>query len=99
MEEFKDPRKTFGEALVEAGEKNDRIVALSADSSGGSGMKPFHEKFPDRHFEFGIMEQGIMGFASGLPLLLTVGTLSILGSGAIFAGKRFIAWRRGRPAA
>ena len=66
MEEFKDPRKTFGEALVEAGQKNDRIVALSADSSGGSGMKPFHEKYPERHFEFGIMEQGIMGFASGL---------------------------------
>ena len=37
MEELKDPRKTFGEALVEAGLKNDRIVALSADSSGGSG--------------------------------------------------------------
>jgi transketolase len=66
MEEFKDPRKTFGEALVACGQKNDRIVALSADSSGGSGMKPFHEKFPERHFEFGIMEQGIMGFASGL---------------------------------
>ena len=31
MEEFKDPRKTFGEALVEAGRKNNRIVALSAD--------------------------------------------------------------------
>lgn len=32
----------------------------------------------------------------GLPLLLTVGTLSVLGSGAIFAGKRFIAWRQDR---
>jgi transketolase len=64
--ELKDPRKTFGEALVAVGQKNNRIVALSADSSGGSGMKPFREKFPERHFEFGIMEQGIMGFASGL---------------------------------
>ena len=33
MEEFKDPRKTFGLALVDAARKNDRIVALSADSS------------------------------------------------------------------
>ncbi len=66
MDELKDPRKTFGEALVAAAHKNDRIVALSADSSGGSGMTPFREKFPGRHFEFGIMEQGIMGFASGL---------------------------------
>jgi transketolase len=66
MYELKDPRKTFGEALVEAGEKNPNIVALSADSSSGSGLTPFHQKFPDRHFEFGIMEQGIMGFAAGL---------------------------------
>jgi len=66
MEVLKDPRKTFGEALTEAGEKDRRIVALSADSSGGSGMTPFRERFPERHFEFGIMEQGIVGFASGL---------------------------------
>jgi transketolase len=66
MYELKDPRKTFGEALVEAGEKNPNVVALSADSSSGSGLTPFHQKFPDRHFEFGIMEQGIMGFAAGL---------------------------------
>lgn len=66
MEELKDPRKTFGEALLAAAQDNPKIVALSADSSSGSGMTPFKEKFPDRHFEFGIMEQGIMGFAAGL---------------------------------
>ena len=64
--EYKDPRKTFGEALVDVGEKYSEVVALSADSSKGSGMAPFHEKFPERHFEFGIMEQGVIGFASGL---------------------------------
>jgi transketolase len=85
MEEFKDPRKTFGEALVEAGQKNDRIVALSADSSGGSGMKPFHEKFPERHFEFGIMEQGIMGFASGLA---TTGKIPFFAAIAPFVTSR-----------
>ena len=63
---LKDPRKTFGEALVAAGEKNPRIVALSADSSSGSGLTPFQKRFPGRHLEFGIMEQGIMGFAAGL---------------------------------
>jgi len=66
MDELKDPRKTFGEALLEAAQDNPYIVALSADSSSGSGMTPFREKFPERHFEFGIMEQGIMGFAAGL---------------------------------
>jgi transketolase len=66
MEDLKDPRQTFGEALLEAARNNRHIVALSADSSSGSGMTPFKEKFPERHFEFGIMEQGIMGFAAGL---------------------------------
>ncbi len=66
MDELRDPRQTFGQALVEAARNNPRIVALSADSSSGSGMTPFKEEFPGRHFEFGIMEQGIMGFAAGL---------------------------------
>jgi transketolase len=62
----KPPIKVFGEALVEAGARNPNIVVLSADSSSGSGLGPFKEKFPERHFEFGIMEQGIIGYASGL---------------------------------
>lgn len=66
MSDTLDPRKTFGEALVEAGEKNSNIIVISADSSSGSGLTPFKERFPSRHLEFGIMEQGIIGFASGL---------------------------------
>jgi transketolase len=66
MSEARDPRKTFGEALVEAGEVHPNIVAISADSSSGSGLTPFKERFPARHLEFGIMEQGVIGYASGL---------------------------------
>jgi transketolase len=66
MSETQDPRKVFGEALVEAGEKNPDIVALSADSSSGSGLSPFKDRFPSRHLEFGIMEQGVIGYAAGL---------------------------------
>jgi len=33
--ELKDPRETFGKALVEVGEKFTNVVALSADSSSG----------------------------------------------------------------
>lgn len=66
MQELRDPRKTFGKALVEVGEKHPEVVALSADSSSGSGMGPFYQRFPQRHFEFGIMEQGIVGISAGL---------------------------------
>ncbi|WP_319415330.1 hypothetical protein [Marispirochaeta aestuarii] len=64
--EAKDPRKTFGEALTDAGSAIPEIIALSTDSSSGSGMGPFAKKFPERHYEFGIMEQGAIGYAAGL---------------------------------
>ena len=61
-----DPIKTFGAALAEAGKDYKNILALSADSSSGSGLTPFKEAFPERHIEFGIMEQGVIGYAAGL---------------------------------
>ncbi len=66
LSESKDPRKTFGEALAEVGAVMPEVLAISADSSSGSGLTEFKKKFPDRHIEFGIMEQGIMGYSAGL---------------------------------
>jgi transketolase len=66
INEMKDPRKTFGEAVIEVAAENNKVVVLSADSSSGSGMGDFPKKFPERHIEFGIMEQGVIGFAAGL---------------------------------
>lgn len=83
--EPKDPRKTFGEAVIEAAENNQDIVVLSADSSSGSGLGDFPKKFPDRHFEFGIMEQGVMGFASGLA---TTGKIPVFAAIAPFVTAR-----------
>ncbi len=85
INDMKDPRKTFGEALVEAAMENENVVALSADSSSGSGMSAFHAKFPERHIEFGIMEQGIMGYASGLA---TVGKIPVFAAIAPFVTAR-----------
>ena len=66
MTEVKDPRQALGEALVEVANENDRVIALSADSYGGSGLRSFKAQFPEKLLEFGVMEQGIIGFASGL---------------------------------
>jgi transketolase len=66
MNETRDPIASFGEALVEVGEAHGSVIAVSADSSSGSGLSPFKKRFPQRHLEFGIMEQGVLGFASGL---------------------------------
>jgi len=85
INELKDPRKTFGEAVIEAAGKNPDVVVLSADSSSGSGLGDFPKKFPERHFEFGIMEQGVIGFASGLA---TTGKIPVFAAIAPFVTAR-----------
>ena len=85
MSDMREPIPTFGEALLEVGEKFDNVVALSADSSKGSGMGPFKERFPERHMEFGIMEQGVIGFASGLA---TTGKIPFVAAIAPFVTSR-----------
>lgn len=85
MNELKDPRKTFGEAVIEVAGENSNVVVLSADSSSGSGLGDFPSKFPDRHFEFGIMEQGVTGFASGLA---TTGKIPVFAAIAPFVTAR-----------
>jgi transketolase len=59
-------RDGFGKALLELGEKNKNVVALSADLAGSVRTNWFAEEFPERHFELGIAEQNMMGVASGL---------------------------------
>jgi transketolase len=83
--ELLDPRQTFGQALLEAGTRHENIVAISTDSSKGSGLTPFHEHFPERHIEFGIMEQGAIGFASGLA---TTGKIPFVAAIAPFVTAR-----------
>ncbi len=61
-----DPRKTFGAAVFDAAKSNPDIVVLSADSGLSSGFGEFRKTYPERYFEFGIMEQGVVGFSSGL---------------------------------
>ncbi|MDR0285166.1 MAG: transketolase family protein [Propionibacteriaceae bacterium] len=66
MTEFRDPRQTFGACVSALAEANPDIVILSADSGKSSGFKPFAAAHPDRYFECGIMEQGVVGIAAGL---------------------------------
>lgn len=56
----------FGKKLCELGEKNDRIVAITAAMSHGTGVNYFQKKFPERTFDVGIAEQHAVTFAAGL---------------------------------
>ena len=59
-------RDAFGEALVEAGYKNDKIVVVDCDLGSATKALKFKEKFPQRFFQVGIAEQHGVSFAAGL---------------------------------
>lgn len=56
----------FARALVEAGEADSRICAVTAAMPGGTGVDKFAKRFPDRAFDVGIAEQHAVTFAAGL---------------------------------
>ncbi len=64
----KASRAAFGEALIELGAKDERIVTLDADLSKSTMTASFAKKFPQRAFNVGIAESGMIGVAAGLAL-------------------------------
>jgi 1-deoxy-D-xylulose-5-phosphate synthase len=58
----------FGEALLEAAEEDDRIVAITAAMASSTGLLPFAARFPQRFFDVGIAEQHAVTFAAGLAM-------------------------------
>ena len=56
----------FGKKLVELAEDDDRIVAVSAAMTEGTGLSEFCSRFPDRTFDVGMAEEHAVSFAAGL---------------------------------
>ncbi len=83
--EKKSLRKAFGEFLIEIGERDPRVVALAADLAKSTQTEMFKARFPDRHFEFGIQEQNMMGVAAGLA---STGKIPFASTFAVFAAGR-----------
>ncbi len=59
-------RDGFGKGVVEAGERDARVVVLCADLAESTRSHWFKEKFPDRYIELGVAEQNLAGVASGM---------------------------------
>ncbi|HEY8450304.1 MAG TPA: transketolase C-terminal domain-containing protein, partial [Bacillota bacterium] len=59
-------RDAFGAALVECGERDPRIVALTADLGESTRIQPFGQRFPERYFNLGVAEANMMGVAAGM---------------------------------
>lgn len=61
-------RDGFGAGLVLAAQKNEAVVALSADLSESLKLQDFRKNFPGRYIECGVAEQNLAGVAAGLSL-------------------------------
>lgn len=85
--EKKDTRSGFGAGLLEAGRKNDQVVALCADLIGSLKMNDFIKEFPERFFQVGIAEANMMGIAAGLTIggkIPFTGTFANFSTGRVY---------------
>lgn len=65
-EKKKDYSVVFGEKLVQLAKNNEKIVAITAAMTDGTGLKEFKEKYPNRFFDVGIAEQHAVSLAAGM---------------------------------
>ena len=80
-----DTRSGFGAGLLEAGRKDSRVLALTADLKGSLKMDAFAAEFPDRFIQCGIAEANMVGVAAGLAI---TGKVPFIGSFAEFVTGR-----------
>ena len=66
--EKKSTREGYGQALLELGAENKKVVALSADLTGSNKANYFADKYPERFFQAGVAEQNMISMATGLAL-------------------------------
>jgi len=60
--------QAFNEAMLDVGERNPSVVAVTAAMPGPTGLLPFAKRFPDRFFDVGIAEQHAVTSAAGMAM-------------------------------
>lgn len=58
--------EVFGSLLTEKAKSDEKIVAITAAMSDGTGLETFKNAYPDRFFDVGIAEEHAVTFAAGL---------------------------------
>ena len=85
--EKKDTRSGFGAGLLEAGKRNENVVALCADLVGSLKMEAFIKDFPERFFQIGIAEANMMCIAAGMTIggkIPFTGTFANFSTGRVY---------------
>lgn len=81
----KATRQSYGEALLELGKENEKIVVFDADLATATKTNLFAKEFPNRFFDMGIAEQNMISTAAGMA---TCGKIPYASTFAVFAAGR-----------
>jgi len=68
IQEAKGPSysQVFGDTLCQLAKNNQKICAITAAMTSGTGLESFYNTFPERFFDVGIAEEHAVTFAAGL---------------------------------
>jgi len=78
-------REIYGLVLCELGQRDPRIVGLSADLAKSTKIGTFADRFPDRFFNFGIAEQNMFAVGAGMA---RAGLIPFISTFSAFASMR-----------
>lgn len=87
-------RNGYGDGLVEAGAKNNKLMVLCCDLSESTRSQQFQKAYPDRYVQMGVSEQSMASIAAGMAL---AGKVPFISSYAAFSPGRN--WEQIRTAA
>ena len=82
-----DMRGAYGDALVELGKTDPRIVCVGGDTTDSLKTKKFGDKYPERMFNVGIAEANLVSIAAGLAI---AGKVSFASTYAAFVPGRAV---------
>ena len=82
---MKPTRQSYGEALVELGKENEKVVVLDADLATATKTIEFAKEFLNRFFDIGIAEADMIGTAAGMA---TCEKIPYASTFAVFAAGR-----------
>ncbi|MEK7556405.1 MAG: transketolase C-terminal domain-containing protein, partial [Patescibacteria group bacterium] len=86
MKELVATRQAFGDGLYEIMEKNEKVVALTADLGESLRMLKIREEMPERFIDTGVAEANMAGVSAGLAL---AGYIPVAGTFGIFMTRAF----------
>jgi 1-deoxy-D-xylulose-5-phosphate synthase len=70
----------FATIMKKMGERNPKVVVITAAMEDGTGLKRFHNVYPDRFFDVGIAEGHAVTFAAGMAKAGLVPVFSVYSS-------------------